>query len=243
MEYQIRIAPPAFDYGEEYFFQEYERQYGKTYLDDMTHLRELARERIRCIERMTSGNQRVLDVGCAYGAFLAEARGREWQVMGTDISPEACDYVRKELDFPARCGDFAEMDDLERNAFSVVSMWYVIEHFKDLRPVLSRVNSVLSEGGLFCFSTPNARGISRRKDARAFFSGSPADHYTLWSEKNMRKALGLHGFEVLRVRVTGHHPERFPSLLGLRSLRWISKALSIVLRLGDTFEIYARKLT
>ncbi|MEI6387892.1 MAG: hypothetical protein WCQ50_14760, partial [Spirochaetota bacterium] len=91
-----------------------------------------------------------------------------------------------------------------------------------------------------------------------FFQSSPEDHFTIWEPSRVRGILAAHGFRLERIRLTGHHPERFPLArllgaglgpsLGTRSqglaLRFVLAALGLVSRLfglGDTFEIYARK--
>ena len=41
-------------------------------------------------------------------------------------------------------------------------MWYVIEHFQDLKSVLTKVNELLKKDGIFAFSTPSAEGVSAK---------------------------------------------------------------------------------
>jgi hypothetical protein len=57
--------------------------------------------------------------------------------------------------------------------------------------------------------------------------------------------LSRYGFRLARVRVTGHHPERFPGAgrlpAGSARLR-AAAAASRLLGLGDTFEAYAIKV-
>jgi predicted TPR repeat methyltransferase len=120
-------------------------------------------------------------------------------------------------------------------------MWYVIEHLARLREVLVKVNLLLKPGGLFAFSTPSAAGISFRKNRGLFLEKSPADHFTLWTARILRKALARFGFRVRKIRVTGHHPERFFPGAGKKPISIVLSLFSKVLRLGDTFEVYAVK--
>jgi SAM-dependent methyltransferase len=134
--------------------------------------------------------------------------------------------------------------ELERGGAAVVTMWYVIEHLPDLTDALSVVSDLLEPGGVFAFSTPNATGVSARRSLRDFLRNSPPDHFTVWSPRTARRVLARYGFEVTGVRVTGHHPERFPGATRLRDGgpgRRVLLALSRVLGLGDTFEVYAVK--
>jgi SAM-dependent methyltransferase len=121
-------------------------------------------------------------------------------------------------------------------------MWYVIEHFADLKALLENVGETLAPGGIFAFGTPNGRGITRRFRGQKFWLESPDDHFSIWNRSSARSVLRRHGFEVLAFRNTGLHPERFPGLETDRGWRYrLVSWLGEHLGWGDTFEVYARK--
>lgn len=231
-----------------YFNEAYKAQYGRTYIEDMPKLRAMARSRLDRIEALLGadrGDSVVLDVGCAYGAFVAEAQSRSWTAIGTDVSPTAVAYVRDTIGAPAFVADFSAQgtSGFYPRQVDCLSMWYVIEHFDDLGFVLDRAAAMLRRGGVFAFSTPSSSGISARKDPAAFWERSPDDHFTVWSPKAARAILKRRGFTVQRIVVTGHHPERFPLVpAGGKGLRWLAaSAWSRLFGWGDTFECYATK--
>lgn len=256
MLYMESFASARMSYTREYFFEAYERQYGKTYLDDFAHIRDLAADRLRTIERY-GGPGKLLDIGCAYGPFLAEAHSRGYDPHGVDISEDAVDYVRNQLGITA---DAASIMDYETDIrFSVATLWYVIEHFPDVGALLARVNGLLVRGGRLAFSTPSGSGISGRKNLTEFLRRSPADHYTIWEPSRTRQILSRFGFELRKIRITGHHPERFfrspanqatlasavknaENYTGSRTMLNICSFASRLFRLGDTFEAYAVKV-
>ncbi|MBN1241782.1 MAG: methyltransferase domain-containing protein [Spirochaetales bacterium] len=237
-------------YGKDYFFEEYRAQYGRTYLEDWPVLTALAAERLDRIDRLVPAaagkGRKLLDVGCAYGAFVSEASRREWESYGLDLAGDAVAHVRDTLRLPAMVADFQDplIDDLVPDGLDCVSMWYVVEHFSELGAVLERAARLLSPGGVLALSTPSGSGISARKDRRAFLAASPYDHLSVWEPERAARLLARFGFRVELVRSTGHHPERFPGAREgdpgwIRSLRGTA---SRFFRLGDTFEIYARRL-
>lgn len=244
LEFLMSFQPAGMNYDDSYFFTDYQKQYGKTYLDDFGHIKAMGGERLDCLAAV-DGNLsglRLLDVGCAYGPFLAAARERGMAVCGTDISPSAVAHVRDRLGLPAVAGDIRRLGVADLGGpFDVVSLWYVIEHFPDLHLVLGRLNGLLETGGILALSTPSGQGISARRNHRLFLERSPADHYSIWMPSKARRLLRRYGFELLRIRVTGHHPERFPGWLGAAWLRGLSGFCSRLFGLGDTFELYARK--
>jgi SAM-dependent methyltransferase len=245
---QIRTGPPAIEYETDYFFSFYKEQYGKTYLEDFPGLVLAGKQRLAIMRRILGdGSGRLLDIGCAYGPFLSAAREDGFEPLGLDPAADAVRYVREELGIEARAGFFPELSEPllpEGQGFRAITLWYVIEHFADLGSALREINRLLEINGILAFSTPSFSGISGRKSLRVFLENSPQDHWTIWSPARCGRLLARHGFRVLKIRVTGHHPERFP--LGSRirrgGLLWkLILLVSRVFRLGDTFECYAIK--
>jgi len=233
-----------------YFFEEYKAQYGRTYIEDIPSIRAAGAKRLGVIESLLSRSsppghmgQSLLDVGCAYGAFVAEAQSRGWNAVGSDVAPDAVEYVKATYGVPAFIADFAApgADGLYPRNLSCLSMWYVIEHFDELARVLRRVASLMQPGGVFAFSTPSGSGISARRNPADFYERSPDDHFTIWSPATAPGILKRFGFDVQQIVVTGHHPERFAGVpADARSLRYkVVMAISRLLGLGDTFECYA----
>ena len=239
-------------YQKAYFFEEYKKQYGKTYEEDFDSIKNQGMRRASIIKYLcgTDGEKNLLDIGCAYGPFLAAASENSFNTFGTDISEDAISYVQTKLKMPAVCSAFPDIDTAEEFGlaqFDVVTMWYVIEHFKDLGRVLRKVSTLVRKGGVFAFSTPSGEGISAVSDKDHFYEISPTDHYTIWEPSKADSILRIFGFRVERIVSTGHHPERFPSIKksGAKkgSLKWnLCDAISHARGLGDTVEIYCRKI-
>jgi SAM-dependent methyltransferase len=249
-------------YSKSYFFEDYKRQYGRTYLEDWPALTRMADARLALIEAVAAknlGRRRslaVVDIGCAYGPFLARARERGHEVRGLDVSEEAVAYVRGELGVFAVAGDFLDqgLAAAVGGPFDVLSMWYVVEHFDDVDMALRNAASLVKPGGVLALSTPSAEGASALFARDSFFASSPRDHFSLWEPSRVRSLLRTYGFRVEKIRITGHHPERLPGLRFLARrgaeggplkhaahslLSGFGRMVSRVFGLGDTFEVYA----
>lgn len=249
-------------YSASYFFEDYKKQYGKTYLEDFSSIKSQGVRRCSIIDNLfwkntlkVSGKNKsifpsILDVGCAFGPFLSAAHDAGWNVFGTDISEEAVEYITETLKYKACKAAFPDIDTVkafEMEKFDALSMWFVIEHFQNLVPILSKVNALLKKGGIFAFSTPSASGVSARFKKEKFLSESPVDHYSLWQPELCNSILGKFGFKVLKIVSTGQHPERFPyyEKHEFRPKGFMYRLLSLyssAAALGDTFEIYCIKV-
>ena len=171
-------------------------------------------------------------------------------MFGTDVARDAVEYVQNTLRYPALLASFPEADvaaEFGVDKFDAVTMWYVIEHFQNLDSVLKAVSKIVKKGGIFAFSTPSAAGVSGKYNTQTFFEQSPSDHYTLWEPKSAPSILKKYGFKVVRIVSTGIHPERFPSMrskeINTSSFKYnMLKNISRLFNLGDTFEVYCRKV-
>ena len=243
------------EYKRSYFYEDYEKQYGKTYIEDFPAIKS------QCVRRMCNIDQlfrnhhspvtpSVLDIGCAMGPFLDAANDSGWQVFGTDISPDAVDYVQNTLHYPVVLSAFPDLDTMAEfglETFEAVTMWYVIEHFQNLDSVLKAVAKLVKKGGIFAFSTPSGSGISAISNSDLFFKNSPSDHYSIWEPKKAASILKKYGFKVEKIISTGIHPERHPCV---KKHGWKASSLQAgflrsfdaIAKKGDTFEIYCRKV-
>jgi 2-polyprenyl-3-methyl-5-hydroxy-6-metoxy-1,4-benzoquinol methylase len=249
-----RLNPPPIAYEREYFFEFYQQQYGKTYLEDFPHLIAMGKLRLAIIKSLlpacaTASPPPLLDIGCAYGPFLASAREEGFSPHGIDPAQDAIRYVTQTLNLPAAQGSFPhdyQLPTANGPLYSVITLWYVIEHFRDCIPVLAEIRTLLKPGGILAFATPSFAGISGRSALARFLEHSPADHWTIWSPAVCPKALKKAGFTVKKIVNSGHHPERFPRW-GIFAknkkspLYGLLLAVSKMFSLGDTFEVYAVK--
>lgn len=271
MQYLQFIAAEKKEYTESYFFDDYKTQYGKTYLEDFESIKNQGIRRMthidtcynnRFAKESSPPQKRLLDIGCAYGPFLAAAEESGWSPIGTDIADTAVKHVCNELGLPAFSTPFPALPEavsvtvknqetplmlsLAPKSFAAVSMWFVIEHFPDLESVLKKTAELLPVGGVFAFSTPNTAGVTGRFFPRKFFTESPVDHFSLWDARTAGVHLARFGFKIERLVSIGHHPERFPFARHVKKGSLIYKLLhgiSRLFRLGDSMEIYAVKVT
>lgn len=266
-------------YNANYFFDEYKKQYGKTYLEDFSNIMKEGERRLKILEEcyqeyletaedFFNKKKNLLDIGCAYGAFLKATERTDWFAVGTDISNDAIQYVSDTLKLPAFCSAFPALPEsfhytrekvlaegnsagfesasfqLTPGSFHAITMWFVIEHFRSLDAVLKQVHSLLVDGGIFAFSTPTLSGVSGKKSKRDFFAQSPTDHYSIFDFESVEKLLDLYGFKVVKVVSIGHHPERFKNFAHVKRggfMYNILHAFSRRKKLGDSMEIYAVK--
>ncbi|MBI2766604.1 MAG: class I SAM-dependent methyltransferase [Chloroflexi bacterium] len=191
-------------YREEYFksadsastgYDDYER--------DRYCILKTAARRLDTIERFSPTRGHLLDVGCALGFFLEEAKSRGWQVDGVDISEHAVKFANERLGIPARVGMLEEAG-YEPGSFDVVTMWDVIEHVPAPVSVLSLARTLLKPGGLLVLSTPDVGStVAKLTGARWMGFKLAEEHLYYFSRKTVTLALEKGGYQPLEVTSIG----------------------------------------
>ena len=228
------LKAKSIDYGPDYFLEEYRKQYGRSYLEDEEALRRLARRRL---DLLPGEPGRLLEIGCALGFFLDEARELGYETEGLEISGYAAEYAREKLKLNVRRDSFPDFHCEPR--YDVVAAFYVGEHFADQKAFFQKVASLLREGGSFLFAYPSTNGPLFQCRRAEWVASHPGDHFADYSPASLKKILPLYGLELSRVRPSSYHPERACSWR--RLLRPFYRSLANLNCYGDTMEGVARR--
>jgi SAM-dependent methyltransferase len=130
--------------------------------DDVTVVKIKRSIELDHIRRVTSfpssPRPRLLDVGCATGAFLERAR-ETFDVEGVELNAETAAIARRN-GFPVTTGRLEDMSSEPR--FDVITMLQLIEHVTEPAALLSRAASLLRPGGFIYINTPAVDSASFR---------------------------------------------------------------------------------
>ena len=164
--------------------------YANYFLDSDVNRRTF-RDRIRAIEQRYGRRGRLLDVGCALGDFLLEAKASGWDVEGVEISSFAAQRAR-ERGLRVSAGRLEELD-LPESSFDVITLYDSIEHLTDPVATLAAVRRLLVPGGIVHLVTPNVGGVQARLLGRLWYHYKPGEHLFYFSPRTLRSALEAAG--------------------------------------------------
>jgi len=140
-----------------------------------------------------------VDFGCGNGGLVRHVTSRVGcQIVGTDTGEIVTAARAKGIDIR----EDAELSSQEGKC-DVVTAIEVLEHLTDPLPVLRRIRSLLKPGGLFFYTTGNARPF--RKNITAWAYTIPEIHVSFYEPETMNRAL----------RATGFRPESVGPVPGL----------------------------
>lgn len=140
--------------------------------------------------------RRVLDVGCATGGFLAEAKTEGWDCVGVEFSEFAIEVAQKEFGLQVLKGDVFH-PDLAENSFGLVTMWHVLEHVLDPLATLVQAKKLLAPGGLLFIELPNWSSVGRRARGVRWSQLKPPEHINFFTPTTLAWVAEKAGLRVL----------------------------------------------
>ena len=134
---------------------------------------------------------RLLEVGCAYGYFLEEAKGRFSSRVGTDYSRDALARAHGTADQLVLGGP----EDLPlAEPFDCAACIHVIEHVYQPVEWLREIHRRLVPGGWLVLATPDAAAFWRPLMGRRWPFYKAPEHVTLFGRDSLVRLLASAGF-------------------------------------------------
>lgn len=175
------------------YFKSQDRVFGySNYIEDEEILRINARYILSEFPEFKDCLPKMLDIGCAHGFLLDEARKLGWETQGLEFSDEAASYAVNKLNLNVSTGSIMQADFPE-NSFNIVTMIGVIEHLADPIVAIRKINKILKPGGYLAITTINTKGLIRLFDLK------PPEHIFYFSAKNLSLLLERENFKVLKL--------------------------------------------
>lgn len=125
----------------------------------------------------------LLDVGCAAGFFLAEAK-HYYDVRGVEFSEYSSRYAREHFGLDVITGTL-ENANLPASSFDIITLWDVIEHVPDPYSVLHESARLLKTGGHLVLTTGDICSRHARATGADWPLMEPPWHLYFFSRKTM----------------------------------------------------------
>ncbi|MHB0866596.1 MAG: class I SAM-dependent methyltransferase [Thermoleophilia bacterium] len=187
-------------YQNDYFQSDNHLEWGyDNYLLLENEIRKTSRVRLATVKKHLSGAS-LLEVGCATGWFLDEARRDGFTVQGVEPSDYAAAWGKKELGLPIRPGTLREAG-FANGSFDGVIYWDVLEHLTDPLGELQEAARVLAKDGYLFASVPNVGSFLARVMQKKWFGYAKIrEHLFFHNRKSITIALDRSGFDVVSIQ-------------------------------------------
>lgn len=144
-------------------YQEIARFYNDVYYGNVKPVRRPSNHLSRLADRLhIASGQRILDVACGTGGWLAICAERGAKVSGIDISGRAIEICRQLIPEGEFHTGLAETLPFPDNQFDWVTCLGSLEHFLDQKAALREMERVAKPNGQFLILVPNAGFLTYR---------------------------------------------------------------------------------
>lgn len=171
------------------------------YVENIEEDRKTFRNRIKIIE-MYKKTGRLLDVGCAIGTFMDEAKKRGWDVYGLDINKSAIEYCRDKLKLNAKVSKI-EDSGLKKESFDVIVMNDFLEHVPDPVFTVKEANKLLKKDGIVFIVTPNIGSILANLTKSRWLHLKPDEHIYYYNPRTIKILLNKANLKFVRWKPIG----------------------------------------
>lgn len=166
--------------------------------------RRIAAKKILNKLKKISKKGRILDIGCATGFLLDEARQKGWEAHGVELSKWCVEHAKNNLGLNVFCGLLKDAR-FEDDFFDAVVLNDVIEHLSDPKDTLAEIRRVLKKDGIICINTPDIDSMLS-KLLKAKWWGINQAHLFYFTKLTLSKMLKSTGFLPLKF---ARHPRTF----------------------------------
>ena len=156
----------------------------------------MVKEQIKKIRRYFNKGY-LLDIGCATGFFLDEAK-QYFDVVGIEISKFATEYSRNEFMLEIFDKPLEECE-FESNQFDVITLWDTIEHLDKPKQTLLEVKRILKNSSLLVLQTGNVDSIMAKLSGKRWHLYTPPEHLYYFSKKTLENLLTKTGFFIKEI--------------------------------------------
>ncbi|MDR0547849.1 MAG: class I SAM-dependent methyltransferase [Deltaproteobacteria bacterium] len=144
-----------------------------------------------------NGARDLLDIGSGNGDFVLLAQEREWRAVAMELNLEsAASLERAGIKVIVRP---MELADIAPGAFTLITMWEVLEHLTEPKNILYEVRRILPDDGLLLILVPNSSSLVTRllHERSDTFGGH--SHLNHFNPASLAKFLEVMGFEIVEM--------------------------------------------
>ena len=150
---------------------------------------------------------RLLEVGCASGAFMHQMAGQGWQVEGIEFSEKAAKAVAQ-LGYRVYAGPL-ELAPEPNEPFDLIVGWMVLEHLHDPIGGLKKLREWAKPDAWLVLSVPNTGSLEFRLFKNNWYALQLPTHLHHFTPETLRRVLLAGGWTLEKI----HHQRVLNNLI------------------------------
>ena len=189
--------PESADLGRYYESEEYISHSGKTTgLSSVYHLaRSYHLKWKKSLIKTYATKGSVLDFGCGTGEFLQTMKKAGWSIFGVEPS----DLARQKASGLKGSKIVADIHQLHKDNFTIITLWHVLEHLPNLNEMLQMLLSKLDTNGTLFLAVPNYESADAQKYQSHWAGYDVPRHLWHFSKKSMTHLVAKAGAKIVNI--------------------------------------------
>ena len=243
-------ANPRKEEGE--ILSQYKKLVDESYIREEKGRRISAKIVLKKIRQYKKRDSRLLEIGCATGFFLDEAKNEGWDVYGVEISKWASRYTRESFKFNIFCGQIGQAN-FPPLYFDAIILNDTLEHLIDPKGIFIKIRRLLKPDGILYISTPNIGSVVSRI-WRDKWWGLNQYHIYYFNKASLNHLLDAAGYKPIKwgrgariftfsywqKKLEGYNKKVFGTLRYLASSPLL-KDKFLKIKVGDQIEVMAKR--
>jgi len=154
----------------------------------------LSRKR-KWLEQFVQKEAEILDIGAGTGAFVEYLNSKGWSAEGLEPNEKARNIAaNKEVHL------FKDINKVSNRKYDVITLWHVLEHFKDLDTSIDKVLGLLKDDGYLFIAVPNFKSYDARYYKTYWAAFDVPRHLWHFSRNSIDKLFNRRGWKVIEVK-------------------------------------------
>ncbi|MFH0839263.1 MAG: methyltransferase domain-containing protein [Candidatus Omnitrophota bacterium] len=174
----------------------YEVMKDEDYLKEEKGRRYGARALLKKLKKYRKVQAKLLEIGCASGFLLDEARREGWDAHGVELSWWASAYAKNTFGLNVFCGTL-ESAHFPSSYFDAVVLTDTLEHLVNPKETLLEIRRILKTSGVVYLSSPNINSFYSRI-LKARWWGINQHHLYYFTKTTLRRLLMVTRFKAVK---------------------------------------------
>ncbi|WP_298492607.1 class I SAM-dependent methyltransferase [uncultured Algibacter sp.] len=156
------------------------------------------KKKLNLINSFSSGEKKLLDIGCGTGDFLEIAQQNKWHVSGIEPDKKAraiANYKTNNSVFQVE-----QLLQYESNSFDVITLWHVLEHLPNLEQQIQIFKKLLKTNGTLIIAVPNYKSYDAKYYNQFWAAYDVPRHLWHFNKTSISKLVSKQSFKVEKVK-------------------------------------------
>lgn len=138
---------------------------------------------------------KLIDIGCGNGKFVYDAKQRDYQAKGIDLSPDRIKQGKELFDLNDTDLECKNINGFELNEkYDIIVLWDVIEHVESPSEILQSLKKIAHPKTLIFMLTMSIDSITYKLYKKDWNYINPSQHLHYFSHNTMKNMMEKNGF-------------------------------------------------